>query len=114
MKEIKTNDIVIGKITGVTNYGIFVQVNDNMCGLIHISEISNKFVPDIKEKFKVGNFVKAKVISIDNKRHHLALSIKQIGKIKRGIIEVGSGFDILQENLNLWINDFYDKNTKNN
>ena len=110
MREIKINDVVIGKITGVTDYGVFVQVDDEYTGLIHISEISNKFVSNIKEKFVVGDFLKARVIDMDVSKKHLVLSIKQLGKLDKKIIEVGSGFEKLNENMKIWIKEFNDRN----
>ena len=104
MKEIEVNDIIMGKITGVTDYGVFVQIDDNYSGLVHISEISNRYVPNIKEKFVVGDFLKARVIGVEESSNHLILSIKKLGKLDRKIIEVGSGFDKLSENFDyeLW------------
>ena len=63
MSYIKVGDILEGQITGVTKYGIFVSLEDNYVGLIHISEVSNKFVKDLEQKFKIGDLVKVKVIN---------------------------------------------------
>ena len=110
MREIKVNDIVMGKITGVTDYGVFVQIDDNYTGLVHISEISNRFVVNIKEKFLVGDFIKARVIGLEDSSNHLILSIKQLGKLDKKIIEVGNGFEKLNESLDKWIKDFNNRN----
>lgn len=66
---------VAGKVTGITNFGAFVDLGEGQNGLVHISEVSDRFVKDINEVLKVGDDVTVKVMSIkDNK---IGLSIKQ-------------------------------------
>ncbi len=72
--EIKVGDIVEGTVTGVIDFGAFVNV-DGIEGLIHISEISWERVDNPGNYLKVGDKVKAKIISIDKDR--LSLSLKQ-------------------------------------
>ena len=71
--------IVNGKVTGITNFGAFVETEDGSRGMIHISEVSRSYVEDIKSVLKVGQAVKVKVISVadDGK---VALSLKQLEK----------------------------------
>lgn len=68
--------IVNGKVTGITKFGAFVEIEGGKRGMVHISEISNSYVEDIKNVLSVGQAVQCKIISIadDGK---LALSIKQ-------------------------------------
>ncbi len=68
--------IVKGKVTGITKFGAFVEVEGGDRGMVHISEISRSFVEDISKELSVGQAVECKVLSIadDGK---LALSIKQ-------------------------------------
>jgi len=47
MKKYNVGDVVEGKVTGVENYGIFLLINDEITGLIHISELSDSFVRDV-------------------------------------------------------------------
>jgi len=75
LQELKVGDVVEGIITGVIDFGAFVNV-DGIEGLVHISEISWERVEDPKKYVKVGDKVKAKIISIDKDR--LSLSIKQM------------------------------------
>ncbi len=108
MSYIKVGDIVEGQITGIMNYGVFVSLEDNYVGLIHISEVSNKFVKDLKEKFKVGDLIRVKVLSIDEDKLQVKLSIKKMTesfKYKRKIEEKGRGFEPLEEKLSYWINE---------
>ena len=74
--QVTVGQIVEGKITGITNFGVFIDLGDNTSGLVHISEVSRTYISDIKEHFKVGDVVKAKVITVgaDGK---ISLSIKK-------------------------------------
>lgn len=106
MDKIKVNNIVEGQITGITKYGIFVSLHDNYTGMIHISEVSNKFISNLEEKYKIGDIVKVKIISIDEDKLQVKLSLKRIGKTARtskGIRESGYGFMPLLDNMPDWI-----------
>ena len=74
LTSLKVGDIVEGTVTGVVDFGAFVNV-DGIEGLVHISEISWERVNQVSDKLKVGDKIKAKIISIDKDR--LSLSIKQ-------------------------------------
>ena len=107
MDEIKVGDIVKGQVTGVTKYGVFLSFEDDYSGLVHISEVSNKYVKDLKERFMIGDIIRAKVIEIDSEKNHLKLSIKEIDpKVKSSkskIEESGLGFELLETNLPIWV-----------
>jgi small subunit ribosomal protein S1 len=75
--ELKVGDEVEGVVTGVIDFGAFVNV-DGIEGLIHISEISWERVDNPRNYLKVGENVKAKIISIDKDR--LSLSLKQMSE----------------------------------
>ena len=77
--SLSTGAIVNGKITGITNFGAFVETEDGTRGMIHISEISRSYVEDIKSILKVGQAVKVKVISVSDDGK-VALSMKQLEK----------------------------------
>jgi general stress protein 13 len=108
MSNIKKGDIVKGQVTGITKYGVFVSLEDDYTGLVHISEVSNKFVNDLKEMFQIGDIIKVKVLEIDESKSHVNLSIKKIDfKVKKDnskLEESGQGFDLLKENLEKWMN----------
>ncbi|HHT38755.1 MAG TPA: S1 RNA-binding domain-containing protein [Mollicutes bacterium] len=110
MTKYKKGKIVKGNITGIENYGIFVSLDDYYSGLIHISEISNKFVKDINDFGLIGETIYAKVIDVDESENHVKLSIKDIdyrikktAKNKKGIKEVGTGFTALSQKREDWI-----------
>ncbi len=107
MSNIKVGKIVEGQITGVTKYGVFVSLEGNYVGMIHISEVSNKYIEDLNTLFKIGDLIKVKVLSIDEDKLQVKLSIKKNGnKNKRkGIEEKGIGFTPLKEKMNEWIEE---------
>lgn len=68
--------IVEGKVTGITNFGAFVELPDKSTGMVHISEVSATFIKDIHEKLSEGDTVTVKVLEI-NEKGKIALSIKK-------------------------------------
>ena len=74
---IEVGAVVEGEVTGITNFGAFLQLPEGKVGLIHISEISNVYVKDVRDFLKEHQKVKAKVLSIDA-RGKIALSLKQL------------------------------------
>ena len=82
-EEIAAKYPIGGKVKGVINrfsqFGAFVQLEDDINGLIHLSEISDQKVEDPKEFLSIGDDVEAVVINIDRDEHRIGLSIKQIG-----------------------------------
>lgn len=68
-------NIYEGKVVNITNFGAFVDIN-GQTGLVHISEVSNKYIKDIKEYLKDKTDVKVKVLSIDDSGK-ISLSLKQ-------------------------------------
>lgn len=108
MSDIKENEIVVTEITGFTKYGIFVKLNEEYTGMIHISEISDNFVDDIEKLFVIGETLDARILSIDEEKKQLKLTIKEFNKKnKRNKIlkEEGRGFLPLQEKLGYWVEE---------
>ena len=75
--SLEVGAIVEGEVTGITNFGAFVQLPEGKVGLIHISEVSNVYVKDVHDFLKEKDKVKVKVLSIDA-RGKIGLSIKQL------------------------------------
>ena len=75
--SLEVGAIVEGEVTGITNFGAFVQLPEGKVGLIHISEVSNVYVKDVHDFLKEHDKVKVKVLSIDE-RGKIGLSIKQL------------------------------------
>lgn len=74
-KEI--GEVLKGKVTGLTKFGAFVDLGDNKVGMVHISEVSNRFVKDIADFLEKGQEVQVKIISVDE-AGKISLSIKQV------------------------------------
>jgi small subunit ribosomal protein S1 len=68
--------IVVGKVTNITDFGVFVEIEDGIEGLVHISELSSKRVKTSSELFSVGDSVSAIVKNVDPKSRKIRLSIK--------------------------------------
>src|SRR4030065_724389 len=74
--ELATGDVIQGRIAEVRDFGAFVWLGNGHKGLIHISEISNEFVKDIREKVKPNQKVKIKILSVKEDAR-IELSLKQ-------------------------------------
>ena len=106
MDNLKIGDIVKCEVTGVTNYGVFVKLENGYDGLIHISEVSSRFVSNLEKLFISGDIVEAKIIEIDDEKNQVKLSIKGVkSKKKKSIQEKGKGFEPLKENLDIWVKE---------
>ncbi len=69
-------DILEGKVTGITGFGVFVDLGEGKSGMVHISEVAQTYVNDINEHVKVGDVKKVKVMTI-SEEGKIALSIKR-------------------------------------
>ncbi|MGO1368163.1 MAG: S1 RNA-binding domain-containing protein [Senegalia sp. (in: firmicutes)] len=72
---VKVNSIVEGVVTGITNFGAFIQLGEGETGLVHISEVSDDYVKDINNYLKKAQKVKVKVLSVEKGK--ISLSIRQ-------------------------------------
>ena len=80
IEDLETGMVLEGTVTNVANFGAFVDIGVHQDGLVHISEIANKFVKDIKGHVSVGDIVKVKVLDVDVEMKRISLSIKQAEK----------------------------------
>jgi len=69
---------VEGVVTNVTDFGAFVDIGVQQDGLVHLSELSNRFIKDPREIVKVGDVVRVKVIKVDKEQPRISLSIKAL------------------------------------
>jgi protein Tex len=76
--DVQAGMVLEGVVTNVTKFGAFVDVGVHQDGLVHISELSNRFIKDPSEAVKTGQIVKVKVLSVDMKTKRIALSIKAV------------------------------------
>jgi protein Tex len=76
--DVQAGMVLEGVVTNVTKFGAFVDIGVHQDGLVHISELSNRFIKDPSEAVKTGQIVKVKVLSVDTKAKRIALSIKAL------------------------------------
>jgi uncharacterized protein len=76
--DVEVGMILEGVVTNVTKFGAFVDVGVHQDGLVHISELSNRFIKEPSEAVKTGQIVKVKVLGVDLKAKRIALSIKAL------------------------------------
>ena len=126
------NAVIVGQtievmITGIQPYGAFAMLADGSSGLIHISEISDRYVKSIDTFVHVGQKVTVKVIDIDNISKQARLSLKALDHQlkrkekrttyhhpRRSIKETPLGFSSLEQQLPIWIEETLQKLGGNN
>ncbi len=69
---------VAGKVTNVTEFGVFVEIEDGLEGMIHVSELSAERVEDPRTEFTVGDQIEAAVLQIDTREKRISLSVKSL------------------------------------
>ncbi len=74
--QLTVGEIVEGRITGITNFGLFLDLGNGKSGMVHISEVARNYISDINEHFKVNDTVKAKILNIGDDGK-ISLSIKR-------------------------------------
>ena len=75
-EDLKDGMVLTGTVRNVIDFGCFVDIGVKYDGLVHISEMSDKFIKNPSEVVSVGDIVKVKVIKIDKERHKVGLSMK--------------------------------------
>jgi len=80
MKDLKPGMELTGTVRNVIDFGVFVDIGVHQDGLVHISEVCGKRLRHPSEMVKVGDIVKVVVLSVDEKRHRISLSMKQAAK----------------------------------
>ncbi len=76
--DVQAGMVLEGVVTNVTKFGAFVDIGVHQDGLVHISELSNRFIKDPSDAVKTGQIVKVKVLSVDTKARRISLSIKAL------------------------------------
>lgn len=107
-------DKVEGTITGIQPYGVFVQLDENTQGLIHISELKHAYVKDINSIVNVGDKVEVAILDIDEYSKKISLSMRSLQttnyhpfsnwkKVPRYGKKTGIGFESIDKKMNGWI-----------
>ena len=101
--DVQPEMVLEGVVTNVTKFGAFVDIGVHQDGLVHISELSNRFIKDPSEAVKAGQIVKVKVLSADAKSKRIALSMKALmGPAQRAPREAAKKPEIsMSDKLNL-------------
>ncbi|MGH2082867.1 CvfD/Ygs/GSP13 family RNA-binding post-transcriptional regulator [Aerococcus urinaeequi] len=113
-------DVVEGEVTGLQPYGVFVQLDEDHQGLIHISEINHGYVSNVEDKFTIGQKLTVKIIDIDEFTSKMSLSIRALKKLatsnkpaknawpkKRPAPKIG--FGSIEEQLPGWVEEALQK-----
>jgi uncharacterized protein len=83
-EHLKEGMVLAGVVTNVTAFGAFVDVGVHQDGLVHVSELANRFVRDPAEVVRVGDRVRVKVVKVDGERRRIGLSLKQAPALGEG------------------------------
>lgn len=81
VKDLKPGMVLEGRVSNVTNFGAFVDIGVHRDGLVHVSELTHRWVADPREAVQVGQIVKVKVMDVDYPRERIGLSIKALEPI---------------------------------
>jgi uncharacterized protein len=79
--DLKEGMILKGTVRNVTDFGAFIDIGVKHDGLVHISQLSNKFIKNPSEVVSVGDIVDVKVIGIDNEKQKVSLSMKDVKQV---------------------------------
>ena len=77
IKDLKPGMVLTGTVRNVIDFGVFVDIGVHQDGLVHISQVSDKFIRHPSEAVAVGDIVKVVVLDVDEKKHRISLSMKQ-------------------------------------
>ena len=78
IKDLKPGMVLTGTVRNVIDLGVFVDIGVHQDGLVHISQVCNKFIKHPSEAVAVGDVVKVVVLDVDEKKHRISLSMKQV------------------------------------
>ncbi|WP_170008033.1 S1 domain-containing post-transcriptional regulator GSP13 [Bacillus fonticola] len=119
MTNFEVGSVQTGKVTGIQPYGAFVALDEETQGLVHISEITHGYVKDVNEHLSVGDEVEVKVLSVDEGKGKISLSMratqdapvqqqpekKRAPRKRQAAVktEEAGGFNTLRDKLTEWI-----------
>ena len=78
VKKYKKGDVIEGKVGTIADYGIFININENLDGMVHISDIEWEWDNKSTSKFKTGDGIKSVIIDVNKKKQRISLGIKQL------------------------------------
>ena len=77
LKDLKPGMVLTGTVRNVIDFGVFVDIGVHQDGLVHISQVANRFIKHPSEVVSVGDVVKVLVLEVDEKKKRISLSMKQ-------------------------------------
>lgn len=119
MNKYKKGDVVKARITAIEKYGAFAAIDDEYSGLIHISELTDKFVKNITDFVEIGDIINVRILDASRNKNQLKLSAKEVNgdlyKNKENHIkETVFGFYLLKSALPNWIKEKMEEINKKN
>jgi small subunit ribosomal protein S1 len=100
-ERFKVGDLVKGHVTKIASFGAFVQLEDDIDGLVHISQISEDHVAKVKDKLNIGDEVEARVIKVDKVERRIGLSIKAVSYDEESLKKESQAFESLRPSTDL-------------
>ena len=107
----RMGDVVSGKVARVAGYGAFIELDHDIDGLVHISQISEERIEKVKDHLKEGDEVKARVIKIDKDERRIGLSIKAADYDEDALAKEVAAYDESGEDLTTSLGDLLDEAT---
>jgi small subunit ribosomal protein S1 len=107
----RMGDVVKGKVARVAGYGAFIELENDIDGLVHISQISEERVEKVKDHLKEGDEVSARVIKIDREERRIGLSIKAANYDEDALAKEVATYDDSGEDLTTSLGDLLDEAT---
>ena len=107
----RMGDVVKGKVARVAGYGAFIELENDIDGLVHISQISEERVEKVKDHLKEGDEVSARVIKIDREERRIGLSIKAADYDEDALAKEVATYDDSGEDLTTSLGDLLDEAT---
>ena len=107
----RMGDVVTGKVARVAGYGAFIELDHDIDGLVHISQISEERIEKVKDHLKEGDEVKARVIKIDRDERRIGLSIKAADYDEDALAKEVAAYDESGEDLTTSLGDLLDEAT---
>jgi small subunit ribosomal protein S1 len=97
----KVGDVVKGTVAKIASFGAFVELEDDIDGLVHISQLSEDHVAKVKDVLNVGDAVEARVIKVDKVERRIGLSLKAMNYSEDEIVRESQAFDALRPSTDL-------------
>ena len=97
----KVGEVVKGRVSKIASFGAFIELEDDIDGLVHISQISEERIEKVKDKLNVGDEVEARVIKVDKVERRIGLSIKAMNYSDADIQKESAAFEALKPSTDL-------------